>query len=895
MGSEIQDFTDFLNANGFRPRGEVLADDKWGWAFFGDEKKPTGRYSLKIDEQGAVGIVFTFKNPDKKHVWNSRRAESLSPEERKKIADRIRAQKKAAQKKQSEKEARFARRLKKLWAKLPAAENHPYLDRKKIGAHNAKIRKNGELLIPLFDSAGSLTTLERISAKGDKWMLSSEFGARMKGSYSPLAKKADDLSVILICEGWATGASLREATGLPVICAMNAGNLKPVAIALREKYPKARFIFCADNDAWTTNQAGEPWNPGIEAAQQAAASIGGASVIWPEFEDAETAEKNKWTDFNDAACVMGLEHIKTQVGKVADVAPVSSNDRAVVEAPMSPEPAHHTDNGTPPYYPEHEPDFHYGDFPPISFRVGDFGMRFKCLGYRDGSYFYFSFAEKRVISLTAAQHTFQNLCQLDDMEAWDSSEFGLTAKNKNQLALYAFNGLRKLCLQRGHFSSDSAIKGSGVWSDGEDVVANIGDKLIVNGEKKEYDEYDSDSVYTAGTKFFKDGKEPLSSYEAVGLRRLCEWIRWEDQMSGALLAGWIAVAPISGALGYRPHVWITGASGTGKSVVIDIIRRALGKIAINYEKGTSASRIRHRMGNDARPLIYDEAEPSDVTAGVVELARVASTGGTVGKFGQNDTPVRFCGCFSSVIPPIYSTVDEGRMVFMRLRPHDTDIAARINHYNDLLLLIKDVLTTDFADRLAVRSIKNAAVIIKNAETFMIAAQKTIRRARATQQIGVLLAGLYSLHSHGEITQEAAEKFISENKFEDAVDELEDEADDKRLVRHISSFVLRYSNGPNMTEKPIGEIIALAGNGESVEEKTLRFWGIKVSERRVYFSNTHPNLKKALSGTDWQKRWHDVLSRFSGAERHEATHFSAGVKTRAVSIPLSVFMAQEKMI
>ena len=55
---------------------------------------------------------------------------------------------------------------------------------------------------------------------------------------------------ICICEGWATGASIFEATGHTVLIAFNAGNLEAVAEKMMEKSPNRPFILCADNDAY---------------------------------------------------------------------------------------------------------------------------------------------------------------------------------------------------------------------------------------------------------------------------------------------------------------------------------------------------------------------------------------------------------------------------------------------------------------------------------------------------------------------------------------------------------------------------------------------------------------------------------------------------------------------
>src|SRR5690606_19898560 len=60
--------------------------------------------------------------------------------------------------------------------------------------------------------------------------------------------------VVLLAEGYATAATLFEATGLPVVCAFDASNLMPVAEALRKRYKRARILVCADDDLFGSCQ-----------------------------------------------------------------------------------------------------------------------------------------------------------------------------------------------------------------------------------------------------------------------------------------------------------------------------------------------------------------------------------------------------------------------------------------------------------------------------------------------------------------------------------------------------------------------------------------------------------------------------------------------------------------
>ena len=148
--------------------------------------------------------------------------------------------------------------------------------------------------MPLRDASGTLHSLQTIDASGQKRFLS---GGKAKGCYLSIGTPD---GCIVVCEGFATGASIHAATGQAVACAMNAGNLQTVAQALHAKYPALRILIAADDDYLTDG------NPGMAAARQAALSVGGMVAV-PLFDANRPA---KATDFNDLHQAQGLEAVK---------------------------------------------------------------------------------------------------------------------------------------------------------------------------------------------------------------------------------------------------------------------------------------------------------------------------------------------------------------------------------------------------------------------------------------------------------------------------------------------------------------------------------------------------------------------------------------------------------
>ncbi len=235
--------------------------------------------------------------------WCSKDVGTLTPAQRSAHQQRMQAiaQQREADKAQRQQDAAVA--AAKRWdAATTAPADHPYLVRKGIKPHGSKAEGEA-LLIPLRDASTTLHSLQAIGPEGDKRF---QPGGRTKGCYYAIGKPK---GLLIVCEGFATGASIHEATGHAVACAMNAGNLLEVAQALHGKYPKLRLIVAADDDAFTDG------NPGITKATEAAQAVGALLAV-PRF-TGERGEKE--TDFNDLAQREGLDAVRQCIDAAAPV------------------------------------------------------------------------------------------------------------------------------------------------------------------------------------------------------------------------------------------------------------------------------------------------------------------------------------------------------------------------------------------------------------------------------------------------------------------------------------------------------------------------------------------------------------------------------------------------
>lgn len=293
----------------------IMADDKKYRYQIEDEKrgKKSGRYQLKIEGDFAVGWFLDFRQ-GVTHRFTSQSAQKskYSPED----WERYRTQREAAQKAQLDQRradhAKAAKKAQAIWDKSATTGSTGYLERKGARLNGARIWRENIVVVPV-KVGGVLTSLQFISPDGSKRFLT---GSELAGGYFSMASAGDDLTRIVIVEGFATGDAVRRATGAVVVVAFNAGNLKEVATALRRKYPTATLVFASDNDAWTSKKPGDtPWNPGTEYAVEAARAVGNARVAVARFLEEDLNDRP--TDWNDALLIYGAEYVRNGIDAAA--------------------------------------------------------------------------------------------------------------------------------------------------------------------------------------------------------------------------------------------------------------------------------------------------------------------------------------------------------------------------------------------------------------------------------------------------------------------------------------------------------------------------------------------------------------------------------------------------
>ena len=240
-------------------------------------------------------------------VWCSKFEQTLSNVERKSYLESIaKAKQQYAEAKAKMYEEVKIRAQKLIVSTRDATMDNAYVKRKGIRLYGCKVLGNtGTLVVPMcdgYDEQGQpyIVNIQFISPDGSKKYMT---GGKKKGCYLAIGNSKS--SSIVICEGYATGASIAQATNHKVIVAFDAGNLLPVAQRIaKSKKPDQTIIIAADNDAW-----GDV-NIGVQKATEATNAIHAHMAI-PDFSNCDVSQKP--TDFNDLHQLAGLSEVARQI------------------------------------------------------------------------------------------------------------------------------------------------------------------------------------------------------------------------------------------------------------------------------------------------------------------------------------------------------------------------------------------------------------------------------------------------------------------------------------------------------------------------------------------------------------------------------------------------------
>lgn len=274
--TDIHNLVDAISATGLPPpaphqlEAAINKDKPVKWSTNGKKSDRAGFCFVRHIDRILVASFGCMRSGIRKN-WSSKSQNDMDPSEWQAHIKRRKELSKQLQEDAEFKASEVAIKAQGRWENArPANNSHSYLLTKNVQPHG--IRVEGEnLLIPCyrFDDetvSPTISTLQTISPSGEKLFMA---GGTKKGSFYEITSKQSPKDQLILCEGFATGASLFEATGICTIVCFDAGNLLTVAKTIRAKYPNFKLIIAADDD-WKNDP-----NTGLVKATEAALEVGG--------------------------------------------------------------------------------------------------------------------------------------------------------------------------------------------------------------------------------------------------------------------------------------------------------------------------------------------------------------------------------------------------------------------------------------------------------------------------------------------------------------------------------------------------------------------------------------------------------------------------------------------
>ena len=537
---------------------------------------------------------------------------------------------------------------------------------------------------------------------------------------------------------------------------------------------------------------------------------------------------------------------------------------------------------------------------------------FRPLGY-DHEHYYFLPARTQQIATLAAPSlkTDANLMRLAPLEYWEAHY----PTKKGVAWQEAMADLMEHCHAAGPYDP-RRVRGRGAWDDGGQAVLHLGDRLLVDNAPVPFHAYPGRFIYERRRPLeTRMAARPATAAEATRYGELLERLHWVRPTDSLFAGGFAFLAPICGALKWRPHVFLTGPRGCGKSYVLEsMIAPVLGPEAFLVEGTTTEAGIRQDMQADALPVIFDEIEVQAKRGddrriqGIFELARLASSDSSarvVKGSGSGDAISFRCRSmflFGAVNVSIKAAADASRISILHLRkPPPGEEGTK--HFRDLENAVADLMTDDYLGSLRARAYHMIPVIRQSSRVFADALAAELGEQRLGDQVGTLLAGAFAMLRDGPVTEGQAADVISMLDLSSAR-ESQEVSDEQACLEEILAHQVRVETDRTTVTRSLGSLLLTASRSESDDavqsgeaEAVLARHGVRIAIRGqpgcFAVANRHRAIRGALGDTVWRDDWAEILSRLPGSRRHSGVRFGP-IRGRAILLPVTLVSSPEAL-
>jgi len=386
---------------------------------------------------------------------------------------------------------------------------------------------------------------------------------------------------------------------------------------------------------------------------------------------------------------------------------------------------------------------------------------FRCLGYEGGCSYFMSMLSGQVFELNPATMRSAYFIHLAPGEWWVRHFQTAPDRNGNFRTDWdaVANALVKATYRVGQYKAENQA-GQGAWLDFDRVVFNNGRGLWVeNKGPVMIQDFRGEKNYISG-RFCGmpdfDNPFPENAPEILELFEIISSLNWAPEtrnVSILNLFGWLAIGPLCGILPWRPHMWLSGERGVGKSWIINnIINPIFREYGVNVKADSTESGLRNLLNMHAFPLIFDEAEGETIEdrnrmSKIIRLARHSAdpgksvvAQGVPGGKGQRQYAIASTFLMCSITPQLSAAADQTRFG----RAH---LLSGLNHYDFVEKLEEPaarLLTPEFSSRMMARMIMHGARILKVCPFMFSGLDSYGLERRLIDVYGTYLAGAWVL-------------------------------------------------------------------------------------------------------------------------------------------------------
>lgn len=520
------------------------------------------------------------------------------------------------------------------------------------------------------------------------------------------------------------------------------------------------------------------------------------------------------------------------------------------------------------------------------------GSYFRCLGYDHDVFYILQYEKRQICEMKKGDFTESGLLTLAPNDFWEAHFPTKTGIDRSAITDWIF----RKCYKAGVFRLDS-IRGRGAWLDNGRSVYHFGSHLMVDGVVTDTKDIQSNYIYEVSKAFDMSVETPLTADDGRMLLNTAKMVRFTRPASAPLLCGWLMLSRICGALNWRPHIWVTGESGSGKSTIVDkFIHTLIINSSVFAQGNSTEAGIRQHLRSDAIPVLFDESEQNNEreqnrVQNILSLIRQASSqsgaqtlkGTTTGASVQYN--VRSMFMLSSIQVNMLQQADRERITVLALQPKRQQNATdqwKILERN----LMEIGLDKTIGDRLFTRSLKMLPQILKNIEVFRISASRFFGTVREGDQYGTMLAGCWSLCEDRVATEADAKDMLNKLDWSDYTNE-QDDTESKKTLASILESKVRSKFG----ELTIFEIINTAKNGvDSIDglelskkeaDALINRYGIRLDDTGILISNNSNAITDLLKGSQYQADWRGQIMRIEGVTKHNKSVRINGTVSRCI--------------